>query len=630
MNVDRGLCFEDNFESALDAFKSSGWEAVLENVPYKSYASVSEALHKSAARADGEAREAHAKVLRLLAEACSMMLSFDKPNEPFEPLIRARGTRSTMPDDFTDSEIDFFAHIIDSIDNPTLKGRLADLVWLKGHPRNVKFALDAIDSYMQIPLDVDTWFDDGERCWKRAIGLCRMIGATAGDRIDRIETSIIQTLESATAEDKFFSHGLADILWSEGLGRSSLATVAAKLESLADEFDSAGEFHASGRFRHAAARWFKRFGDDDKSIDMTVAEAEAFVSEATARMSSDSPGHGVAASFLESAVQVYRTVPKDQRDRHDVDQRIQELRLRLSEHGRQAQEEMVAVKGAEIDVSDSIQQARDAVSGKPVHEALKAFADLHRISVSELREAALENLSRTPFLASIPKVYSSHDGRTIARTPGISGSAPTVDDEVELLAQMNRVEYGTRVGIIVQALILPALDVLTLEHRLQTADLINLARRSPIVPIGREILFGKALAHGFNRDFATSIHLLAPQIEHMVRVPLKVAGVSTSHLDQDGIETENGLSALIDLPQTSAIFGEDLTYEIKALFCDQMGPNLRNNIAHGLLNDQEANSIDAVYAWWLGLQLVFNTYWKSLDKGNAIERNIEVNEEEST
>ena len=241
-----------------------------------------------------------------------------------------------MPDDFTDSEIDFFASIIDSIDNPTLRGRLADLVWLRVHPRNVKFALDAIDSYMQVPLDVDTWFRDGERCWKRAVGLCRMIGAAAGDRLDRIETSIIGALESATTEDKFFSHGLADTLWSDGLSRNSSAAVAAKMESLADEFDSAGEFHASGRFHNAAARWFKRSGEDDKSVDMTVAEAEAFVSEATARMSSDSPSHGVAASFLEDAVQVYRTVPRDQRDRHDVDQRIQELRLRLNEHGLQA------------------------------------------------------------------------------------------------------------------------------------------------------------------------------------------------------------------------------------------------------------------------------------------------------
>ncbi len=126
------------------------------------------------------------------------------------------------------------------------------------------------------------------------------------------------------------------------------------------------------------------------------------------------------------------------------------------------------------------------------------------------------------------------------------------------------------------------------------------------------MLFGKALAQGFNGDFSTSIHLLVPQIEHMVRIRLKVAGVSTSHLDQNGIETENGLSTLMDLPQITTLFGEDLTYEIKALFCDQLGPNLRNNIAHGLLDDQQAYSVDAIYAWWLALKLVTNTLWASV------------------
>ena len=80
---------------------------------------------------------------------------------------------------------------------------------------------------------------------------------------------------------------------------------------------------------------------------MTVAEAEAFVSDAAARMSSDSPSHGVSASFVENAIQVYRSVPRNQRVRHDVDRRIQELRLRLSEHGKRAQEEMVTARGDE-------------------------------------------------------------------------------------------------------------------------------------------------------------------------------------------------------------------------------------------------------------------------------------------
>ena len=245
MNEARDPYVEENFETVLDAFEDCGWEAVVNDVSYKGYASLSDALHKSATMAASEDREAHAKVLRLLGEACSMMLSPDKSNEPFEPLVRIGGSRSTMPDDFTDSEIDFFAHIVESIDKPTLKGRLADRVWLLRQPRNVKFALSAIDSYMQVPLDVDNWFGDGEQCWKRAIGLCRMIGPTGADHLDRIETSMIEALDSATAEDKFFGHGLADTLRSEGLGKSNSADIAAKLESLAKEFDSIGDFHAS-------------------------------------------------------------------------------------------------------------------------------------------------------------------------------------------------------------------------------------------------------------------------------------------------------------------------------------------------------------------------------------------------
>ena len=60
----------------------------------------------------------------------------------------------------------------------------------------------------------------------------------------------------------------------------------------------------------------------------------------------------------------------------------------------------------------------------------------------------------------------------------------------------------------------------------------------------------------------------------------------------------------MELPETTKIFGEDLCFEIKALFCDPAGPNLRNNVAHGLLDDNACRSLYAVYAWWLGLKLV--------------------------
>ena len=626
MTMARDSYVEENFAQVFDAFSDCGWKAVIDSISDKGYAFTSDGFREAAVRAEKEGSKAHGKVLMLLAEACSMMLRPDKPNEPFEPSFVGGGRRSIIPDDFTDSEVEFVAKIAESIDDPLLKGRLADLVWHRRLPRDPNFALAAIDSYIQLPLDVDAWFGDGEQCWQRAIGLVRMIGPTAGDRLDQIESSMVGAIQSATTKDKFFAYRLVDTLKSNGLGKNHSATVARKLEALAGEFGAEGDFHASESCYNAAAGWYTDSGDNDKSIDMIVAEAEAFVSDATSRVSAGNPSHGVAASFLEDAIQVYRRVPRAHRDRHQVDQRIHDLRLRLNEYGQRAQDEMATFSSPPIDLSESVEKARNAVSGKPPDEALRAFANLHAISAKKLRESAIESLSRSSFLASISKVVSSHDGRVIARTPGIKGSTPSDEDEEAIRAEMNHPHYGMLVGVAVQALILPALEVLTLEHRLRTADFIELARRSPIVPIGREVLFGKALAEGFNRDFATSIHLLAPQIEHMVRFHLKSAGVPTAHLDQNGIESENGLSALIELPECSTIFGDDLTYEIRALFCDQVGPNLRNNIAHGLLNDREVQSVDAIYAWWLGLKLVFNTFWNSLARETGNEQQPQADE----
>ena len=102
--------------------------------------------------------------------------------------------------------------------------------------------------------------------------------------------------------------------------------------------------------------------------------------------------------------------------------------------------------------------------------------------------------------------------------------------------------HNIQINILVQGMILPALEEMLLEHRLCEADFIGIAKQSPIVPIDRKLLFGKALFAGYERDFVVAIHLLTPQIEHLVRFHLKQAGVQTTNLDNNGIENENGLS----------------------------------------------------------------------------------------
>ena len=596
----------------VDDFTACGWKAALAGAGSHGYPSMREALSAAARQAIDEDRQAQGKALQLLADACSMRLSPDSFNDPFKPFAVFHDGSSIIPEDLLEDDIAFFAQIVGEIDDPWLKARLADLVWLIQHPRKVKFALAAIDSYRMIPLDTKTWWSGGQECWRRAICLVCMLGEGGGERLEQMEASIINAFELVTKQDGFLAFKLADLLKSNALAGLHSTKIAAQLENLAREFEGESNFYSAREYFQASVGWFKASGDDAKSVKMTVEVAEGWVKEAVSRASSDQPSHAAAASFYEKAIQTYRTIPHSDRVKHRGDERIVELRALLNESGEKSLDEMNVISTPGVDISQVVEDARNSVKGKGIVEALKAFANLRSVTnAKELRESAIKNLHNYPLQTLFPAMVMSRDGRVIGKRPGMGHSAtPSDGDEVVIRSEMIH-SHSIAVDLVVRGRIWPALEMLLLEHRLREADFVVLARQAPIVPMGRELLFGKALFAGFDRNFITALHLLVPQIEHMVRFHLKQAGGKTTNLDTNGIENENGLNSLMEVPETEKIFGEDLSFEIEALFCDPSGPNLRNELAHGLIDDNACQSTYAIYAWWLGLKLVFNTFWNA-------------------
>ncbi len=604
--------YPEDVQIAPEDFEECGWKEVLEGTSREGCSKMSHAFSQAAREAINEGRLSHGKVLWLLADACSMMLKPDSINEPFAPMFVMGGKRSALPEDFSDEDIEFFAQIVDSVDDTWLRARLADLVWLRQQKRDVRFALAAIDAYREIPLETATWIRGGGECWARAIMLARMLGKGAGDRLKDMESAVVQVLLSATIDDGFLVLWLAGLLRSNNLGRGDIPAIAEKLKVLAGEFDSRGDYHRAREYFGAATRWFSTVDDEANAVAMTVSQAEGWVKEAEARLSSNNPSHMVAAAFYEDAIQTYRMIPREERPAYHVDERISELRARLNESSQKALGEMSRVQTGPVDITKIVEQARNEVRGKPIREALLSFCNLEAVfNVAEAREQAIEILRQSPLLGLVSMNVVSRDGRTIAKPPGMSLDGTSEDDEAAIKVQVIR-EYQIRVGLIVQGMIWPALEVLRLEHRLREADFIGLANQSPIVPKDRVRLLGKALFEGFDGDFVAALHILVPQIEHMVRYHLKQAGVHTTTLDSQGIETEVGMSTLMERPEAKEIFGADLHFELQTLFCDPLGPNLRNEIAHGLLDDDASLSVYSIYAWWLALKLVFNTFWNTV------------------
>jgi Domain of unknown function (DUF4209) len=80
-------------------------------------------------------------------------------------------------------------------------------------------------------------------------------------------------------------------------------------------------------------------------------------------------------------------------------------------------------------------------------------------------------------------------------------------------------------------------------------------------------------------------------------------GIITSGMDNSGIQNEHNLNATLYHPEIASIFSENTLFDLKCLLVEHAGSNLRNRMAHGLINDAEFMSPLMSYIWWFTLRL---------------------------
>lgn len=587
-------------------FDKDHCKQMLNSESQHTYHSLHDIFSKVAQKASKDNDFKKAKIYWLLAYATSMILSSKSKSEPFKPLIVTHNCRSAIPDDFSEEDIVFFSEIIAEIDDNPLKARLADLIWLKSKKRNLDYALMAIDSYCKIAKDENISVNNATDFWCRALSLANMVRDGTGNRIQEIEKDIFQSINLANTNDDYRALRLSDLLKNFGLCKSKSEDIAIKLKTLAQQFENEGNLYIASEYFSAASKWFGLMPDKKKSAEMLVSCAENYVKRAHIEQS-----NMVAAGLYEKAIQILRSIPKVERSDFKLDERILELHKLMNEAGKQSLNEMSMIVSDEMDITQFINEARIAVTGKTVFEALKALANLSPfMNSSKLKQTAIEQINQYPLQSLMVGTYISSDGRTIAKKRGFDFSEALTEEHPEVHAAVMR-DHGTYLHLRVKGYILPALEVLHLEQQIHEIDFLKIIQQSSLVPPGREQFFSKGLFTGYDYDFASALHLIAPQIENMVRYHLKNAGAKTTTLDKSGIENENGLSTLIALPEMKSVFGDDVTFELNALFCDPLGANLRNEIAHGLIDYNSCYTIHGVYMWYFTLKLIFSTFWNA-------------------
>jgi len=548
--------------------------------------------------------DTHRQVVEALAAATSAMLAPGDWLQPFSPAMKFGDRRSALPSDLNASQIALLSRIAPRIEQPSLRARVADVAWLYGDRSNTALLDLAIDAYRSAPLTDEVWFSGGKDAWHRALELARRRGPDGRARLDEMTESLRLWVLNSTIADRFRVPDCAALLRENARSdREASETVAEHLVRLAS--DGKAPPRLSRHLEREAAVWFRAANTDAADL-CTERVARTYIAEADARVAADPrAGALVEGHFLEKAIAVVRTLPRRFRAERGIEDLIVELRARLASSREVALEAMMRLESDPIDLTDQVAYARSCVSGKSsAWEALVAFASLMPPMDAEQTRASAKKLVE----GSISRIFGSstfsRDGRKVAAREG-SVSEP---DEAAIWAEVVRT-VAIQSQMVAQGMILPAQQVLTFEHVYSRELMTRVSTDSPVVPEGHAHLWGAGLALGLSGEYGTAIAILVPQLEHLIRAMLKSRGAYTLFVDDQGVESEKSLSALLDLAEAAETLGAGMVMEFRALLVQPGAANLRNDIAHGLMDDAAGWSYSAAYAWWCCLRLVVWPLW---------------------
>jgi hypothetical protein len=519
-----------------------------------------------------------------------------RPNDPVEPYVgylRDDDGRLRGPSDLTMDELTALTMAVDEIPDLLTRIRVHDVLMLRSmddtRRRHETRALAGIIELLETAPSALT-VSELHMCTRGAA----LAAESSPTELERVDAALVARLERSS--DYLESVNLA-------LARGRVPRTSPRTRRIAPLLIAAADRETSDPNRltilREALQWSLRYGDKRASATTALRVAALLLDRSASLLV-----EGTTSSASQAMTDVDEALDLLQRDTsteaHALRDRLTAIQTEASSRLQGSMHRTSRPMSIPPEVRE---EAAAAVRGKSADAAVTSFLDLMPFAPAGPAADDAARYTATSLMGSFGVHHIGPTGQIVARVDprrdetSYGYGVPTKVWRQMILAQQ------CRTVVIAAAAIAPALHVLREEHRLGLDDFVAMARDSALVPEGREKRVGRALFSGFEGDFVDAVERLGPQLEHMVRMLLRQDGVPTSRLNSNKGVIENSLSSLMKPGRIDDLLGTDIAFEIRALFCSPFGPNLRNDYAHGLRDDEESSLVD-VYAWWFCWKLL--------------------------
>jgi len=535
------------------------------------------------------------EVIKTLGLILNAKINIQKKNSFYVELASGRALSEFL----SDSELDKIKYLAENLNHIPLRGRLYDVLWLYKKPRDRKFALGALQAFSSFEITSENWHRNVKECFYRSLYLPRF---DTGDLYyNLIETKILDCFYNTN--DSYLFCEVAEMISTNGLRVDDYELINKRLRKFAYLSRKKNDFQTSSRCLTILEGRYKKeinLGNTDHKCQLVnLAHARLLAEEG-------SNYEGLhAVSCYNEALKKFRASKITLREIYDVDDHISILKAKIRMQGKYAYESMSIIKTESIDISNEIKQTIERVSNKPdAVIALFSFCYAARPANKKyMIKSAIDNLRKYPIHTLFPSFVTDREGRVLAATNGVDLNGIN-DNEMEKIITPLSQDFAIYVSLQVQARIIPGLRTICEEHYIDYDLIMDLCRHCGFIPDNKVELFTQALQFGFENNFSASVHLLAPLLEDVIRRILYDYGEYTAIIDKHAKSTEVSIATLLDKEKAKEVFDENFLFELKMLLTNNIGSNLRNAAAHGLLDDDTANGGDVVYLWWRILRWV--------------------------
>ncbi|HDZ7948965.1 TPA: DUF4209 domain-containing protein, partial [Staphylococcus aureus] len=149
--------------------------------------------------------------------------------------------------------------------------------------------------------------------------------------------------------------------------------------------------------------------------------------------------------------------------------------------------------------------------------------------------------------------------------------------------------YMHHLNINVELLLKAIFDKLISEFEISTEDFMQKFNKWELLDNKNVPFIEHGISRFLEKDYLSALHILVPQFESTVRRMFSKAGYSTTSIRKGNTQQEVTFNEFLLRDDVKSTLGNDVHKLIQIVMVEQSGLNLRNEIAHGLIELSNIN-----------------------------------------